>query len=202
MDPVIMNLIAKITPSPSFAVVIFVVTGLFYSWYVSIISRRNKALEALSGVDVQLKKRSDLIPNILRIAKSFMEHESALFSEVVRLREKLSADYDKNNEIEVREHLKLSSALSSRMGGFMAKLENYPELKSSQNMLQAQQTYNEVEAEIDAARRFYNSAVNSFCNSIQIFPGNIVARIIKAHALPFYETEEKDKAPIGAAKTL
>jgi LemA protein len=175
---------------------------IFYMWYASIISKRNKMQEALSGVDIQLQKRSDLIPNILKIAKKFMEHETNLFSEVVRLREKLSADYNKNNSAEVKEHLAASAQLSGVMGGFMAKLENYPELKSNQNMLQAQQTYNEVEAEIAAARRFYNSAANALRNSIQIFPGNIIAKIAGVKMMPFYEAEASAKAAVDAGKFL
>lgn len=175
---------------------------VIYMWYSALISKRNKMLEALSGVDIQLQKRSDLIPNILKIAKKFMEHETQLFSEVVRLREKLSANYDKNDEAQVKEHLNTSLQLSGTMGGFMAKLENYPELKSSQNIMQAQQTYNEVEAELAAARRFYNSAANSLRNSIQIFPGNIIAKIAGVKAMPFYEADAGYKAAVDADKFL
>jgi LemA protein len=182
-------------------VIIFIALAIFYFWYVTLASRRNKVQEALSGVDVQLKKRYDLIPNILKIAKKFMEHESELFSQVVKLREKISEDYNKNDSSAVQEYLKNSAALSSSMGSFIAKMENYPELKSSQNMLQAQQSYNEVEAEIAAARRFYNSAINSLRNAM-IFPGNIIALITRIKTMPFYEAEESAKAEIDAAKFL
>ncbi len=187
---------------PLALIIVIIALVIIYMWYAAIISKRNKMLEALSGVDIHLQKRSDLIPNILKIAKKFMEHETELFSEVVRLREKLSADYNKNNAAEVKEHLNISAQLSGTMGGFMAKLENYPELKSSQNMLQAQQTYNEIEAEISAARRFYNSAVNSLHNAIQIFPGNIIAMIAGVNIAPFYKADESAKVAVDAAKFL
>lgn len=173
---------------------------LAYFWYVTIITRRNKALEALSGIDVQLKKRLDLIPNILKIAKKFMEHEEKIFGEVTALREGLQKSYDPKDAEALEKHLKLSEALSSKMNGFMLRAENYPELRSSQNMIEAQQSYNEVEAQIAAARRFYNAAVNSLANSIQIFPGNVFAKIIGIKPMPLYEAEEAAKQGVDAGK--
>ncbi len=175
---------------------------IFYSWYASIIGRRNKALEALSGIDVQLKNRSSLIPNILTIAKKFMEHEEKIFTEVTKLREQLDQKYDPKNPQDLKNHLATSEELSQKMNGFMLRAENYPELKSSQNMLQAQQSYNEIEAQIAAARRFYNSAVASLRNSIQIFPGNILAAIVGVKDMPLYESDEASKAPVDANKYL
>jgi LemA protein len=84
----------------------------------------------------------------------------------------------------------------------MITVENYPDLKSDQTMLQAQKTYNEIEEQIAAARRFYNSAVTSLNNSIEIFPGNLLANLAKAKIMPFYETDEDSKAPIDASKFL
>lgn len=184
--------------------VIILIAGLavLYFWYATIVARRNKVLEALSGIDVQLKNRSDLIPNILTIAKKFMEHEDKIFSEVSRLRESVSNGYDAKNPEEVKKHLALSAELSQKMGTFMARAENYPELKSSQNMLHAQQSYNEVEAQIAASRRFYNAAVGSLRNIIQIFPGNILGALAGVKDMPFYEAEEAAKAPVDASKYL
>jgi LemA protein len=88
------------------------------------------------------------------------------------------------------------------MNNFMVRAENYPELKSSQNMLQAQQSYNEVEAQIAASRRFYNSAVASLRNSIQIFPGNIIAAIAQVKTMPLYEATEAAKQPVDAKNFL
>jgi len=182
--------------------ILLALVALFYFWYVAIITRRNKALEALSGIDVQLKKRLDLIPNILKIAKKFMEHEVAIFNEVTALREGLAKSYDNKNIAEVENHLKMSQDLAQKMQGLMVRVENYPELRSSQNMIEAQQSYNEVEAQIAAARRFYNAAVNSLSNSIQIFPGNLLANLIGIKPMPLYEAEEAARASIDANKFL
>lgn len=175
---------------------------LAYGWYITLISRRNKALEALSGVDVQLKKRSNLIPNILTIAKRFMDHERNLMEEITRLRAKVDEGYDQKSQDAVQSHLDSVKALETRMGQFMVQVEDYPDLKSNQTMLQAQQSYNEVEAQIAAARRFYNSAVNSLNTSIQIFPGNLIAGIARVQIMPFYETDEASKSPIDASNFL
>lgn len=176
--------------------------GIFYFWYASIISKRNKAMEALSGIDVQLKNRSELIPNILIIAKKFMEHEQQIFSEISQLRESVIKGYDANNLSEMKKYFEQSDELSQKMVNFMARAENYPELKSSQNMLHAQQSYNEIEAQIAAARRFYNSAVGALRNSIQIFPGNIIAAVIGVGDMPMYEAESSAKQSVDASKFL
>ncbi len=171
---------------------------LAYVWYVSLIGKRNTAREALSGIDVQLKQRFELIPNILKIAQKFMEHEKALLTEITALRTAAERPYDKGDAGAVKEHFANAEKLAGRMGSFMLNVENYPTLKSDQNMLQAQQTYNEVEAQITAARRFYNASVTSLNNAVQIFPGNIIASIAGVSEMPFYEAEEAARASVDA----
>lgn len=177
---------------------VILVPILLYGWYATIIARRNGALEALSSVDVQLKQRLDLIPNILKIARSFMDHERSLLEEITQLRTRAAAPYDPKDAKAVGEHLATMDQLSSRMGQLMVNVENYPTLKSDATMVTAMQSYNEVEAQIAAARRFYNSAVSSLNSSIQIFPGNILAGLAAVSAMPFYKAEEAVHAPIDA----
>ena len=184
--------------------VLFVIAVLVvgYGWYATIIARRNKALEALAGIDVQLKKRSDLIPNILTIAQKFMNHERSLLNEITELRAKATADYDRAKPADVKEHLDASQQLAGRMGQLMIAVEDYPDLKSDTTMAQAQQTYNEVETQIAAARRFYNSAVNGLNTAIQVFPGNFLAGFAKATVMPSYEAEDSARAVVAAADHL
>ncbi len=182
--------------------ILIVFLAIFYFWYAAIITRRNKALEALSGIDVQLQNRLDLIPNILTIAKKFMNHEEAIFTEITALRENLTKTYNPKDASQLENHIKLSQNLEQKMNAFMLRAENYPQLRSSENMLQAQQTYNEVEAQIVASRRFYNAAVNSLANSIQIFPGNIFAALIGVKKMPLYEADSRAKEAIDANKFL
>ena len=135
------------------AIVVFAI----YGTYVSVIQKKNKVLEAFSSIDVQLKKRYDLIPNILTLANKFMEHERGLMEEVTKLRTQvMSLPNDIKN---IGQKLQLDSQIKGLMGQIMVAVENYPDLKSDQTMVTAMQTYNEVEEHIAAARRFYNSAV-------------------------------------------
>lgn len=186
----------------TFLIILGVVVALGYIWYASLIGKRNRALEALSGVDVQLRQRFDLVPNILKIAQKFMEHEKSLLTEITALRENAAMPYDKTDAEAVKKHLQTANTLSGKMGSLMVNVENYPTLKSDQTMIQAMQTYNEVEAQITAARRFYNSSVTELNNAVQIFPGNIIAGMAGVREMPFFETDEAAKAPIDASQYL
>lgn len=169
-----------------------------YFFYASLVQKKNKAKEAFSGIDVQLKKRYDLIPNVLFIANKFMEHERGLLEDITRLRAqaaKMPADLSN-----VEQKLSLDNMISGKMGQLMVSVENYPQLKSDQTMITAMQTYNEQEEHIAAARRFYNSAVLELNNAVEIFPGSLIASMINIKALPFFEvTNENERAPINAA---
>lgn len=169
-----------------------------YTWYVVIVSRRNKTFEALSGIDVQLNKRHDLIPNILKIARRFMEHEKELLSEITELRTQAQEKVGVTDAKSIKEHLSMEQALQGKMGQLFVAVENYPDLKSDETMLQAQRTYNEVEEHIAAARRFYNASVTSLQNAIQIFPGNLLATLAGAKEMPFYEADEAVNSSINA----
>ena len=150
---------------------IIIISGLVafvYIWYISIIKKKNQVIEALSGIDVQLTKRFDLIPNILKIAKSFMEHEKSLITEVTALRAQIPTSYSHKNKEDVANFFAIHNKIREKMDNLLLQVENYPNLKSDQTMLQAQLTYNEVEEHISAARRFYNAAVTELNNSIQI----------------------------------
>jgi|TARA_R110002012_G_scaffold313824_1_gene525956 LemA protein len=170
---------------------------VFYSWYVSIITKRNAVEEAYSGIDVQLKKRTDLIPNILAIAKKYLEHEKALLEEITRLRTNVM---NASNESEQR--FKLEEHLEQAMSGLMVAVENYPELKSDSAMTEAQRTYADVEAHISAARRNFNSANRVLRNATQVFPGNIIAAIVGVKKIAFFEIAESERAPVSASDML
>ena len=179
----------------SIIVGIFVLFAL-YGMYVQLIKKRNNAKEAMSGIDVQLRKRYDLIPNILAIAAKFMEHEKGLMTEITQLRTQaasLRSDVDT-----IGKKIELDNAITSKLGQLFVSVENYPQLKSDQTMIQTMQTYSEVEEHIAAARRFYNSAVKDLNNSVEIFPSSLVAAIIGIKSCPFFETDETARQPISA----
>lgn len=169
-----------------------------YILYVSIIKKKNKVKEATSGIDVQLKKRYDLIPNLLNMAQKFMEHEKELMTEIVRLRSEAMKKTFNGNE---KEMMELNNMIDAKLKDFWLSVENYPDLKSNQTMVQAMQSFNEVEEHIAAARRFYNASVNELKNAVEIFPGNIIASIIGVKAdMPFYEAENAVKERIDATE--
>jgi LemA protein len=183
-------------------IIIGVVGFIGYTLYAGLIKKRNGALEALSGIDVQLKMRSDLIPNILAIAKKYMEHESEVLTKVTELRARADAPYDKTNAAAVSEHLGIAGQLASQMGKLQISMEAYPTLKADVQMTEAQRSYNEVEARISAARRAYNASVTALNNAVQIFPSSAIAKAINIGAMPFFETDEASKAPVNAAELL
>jgi len=171
---------------------------LLYMVYVQLIQKKNKVQEALASIDVQLKKRHDLIPNILAIAVKFMEHERSLIEDVTKLRtEALNMKSDFSN---MEDKIKLENELQSKMGQLIVSAENYPTLKSNETMVQAMETFAEVEAEIAAARRFYNAAVLDLNNAVEIYPSSDFAKTMNITALPFFnDIVESEKAPIDAA---
>jgi LemA protein len=185
-----------------FLIVIGVIAFVIYMIYAGLIKKKNRALEALSSIDVQLKKRHDLIPNILKIAKKFMEHEEEVLTKVTQMRTISASDYDKNNPEEVSQHIEANKKLQSAMMNFFAVAENYPDLKSQETMVRAQETFEEVEGHISAARRFYNSSVTDLKNAVEIFPSSVIAGMIGIAALPYFEMEEIEKKPIDASEFL
>lgn|SRR5574344_12508 len=167
-----------------------------YNIYVQLIQKKNKVKEAMGGVDVQLKKRYDLIPNILTIANKFMEHERGLMDDITKLRTQAASLQSTPDTIS--DKIKLDNQIANKMGQLMVNVENYPQLKSDQTMIQAMQTYSEVEEHIAAARRFYNSAVNDLNNAVEIFPSSIFAGMMNISSCPFFEAEEAARQSVNA----
>ena len=167
-----------------------------YLIYVQLIKKKNQVKQAEGSIDVQLKKRYDLIPNILTIAKKFMEHERSLIEDITKLRTQAT------NANEMSEKIKLDNAIKGKMEQLMVNFENYPQLKSDATMVQAMETYAEVEEHIAAARRFYNSAVNELNNAVEIFPSSIIAGMLNIKAKPYFEIQENEKRPVNASDIL
>lgn len=179
---------------------VIIVCFSLYRLYVSVILKKNKVQEAFSSINVQLKKRYDLIPNILTIASKFMEHEKSLMSEITELRSQAMKLAGTLNNAD--EKLKLDTVIQGKMGQLLVSVENYPQLKSDQTMMTAMQTYNEVEEHIAAARRFYNSAVLELNNAVEIFPSSVIAAMLGISKKEFFEVDEAETKPINASDYL
>lgn len=181
-----------------FLIIVLALVFWLYSVYANLIKAANLLREAASGIEVQLKKRYDLIPNILTVAAKFMDHEKELLTEITKFRT-MAMDAKVGSEAELAANAKLDSLL----GQFKVSVENYPVLKSDSTMVQAMQTYNEVEEHISAARRFYNSALTQLRNTAQIFPGTLFAGLVAADLeCTYYETDSTSKASINASDYL
>lgn len=179
-----------------------VLIGL-YAWYAAIVVRRNRVAEALGGIDVQLQQRHDLVPNILTIARRFLDHEKALLSDISALRAQATARLGERDFAGLGEKFRAEDQLGRGMGRLLAVAEGYPALTSAEPMRQAQRSYEEVETNIAAARRFYNASVGDLRNAVQIFPGSLLAGLAGAGTLPpFFETTEAARAPVEAARYL
>lgn len=160
------------------------VLAVLYLWYASIVRRRNRVDEALAGIDVQLQQRHDLIPNVLTIARRFMEHERALLNEITALRAQGHQQLGVRDFGRVAEKFDVEARLGQQMGRLLMLAENYPQLKSDAPMIEAQRTYTEVEGNIAAARRFYNAAVTDLRNAVQIFPGQLLMGLAGVRTIP------------------
>jgi LemA protein len=159
------------------------------AWAVSIynglIKRRNMAEEGWSGIDVQLKRRADLIPNLVESVKGYATHERGLLERVTELRNQARAapagDVAARSQIE--------GMLSGALGRLLAVVENYPELKANENFLALQESLQSIENDIQMARRYYNGAAREMNVMVESFPSNLVAGWFRFEKKPFFEIE-------------
>ncbi len=165
------------------AVVAILIVGL----YNSVISLKNKCDEAWSDIDTQLKRRYDLIPNVVETVKGYAQHESATLEKLTELRSQAMQAKD----IEDKE--KSENMLSSTLKSLFAVAENYPELKANQNFLDLQNKLAEVEDNLQLSRRYYNAVVRDFNTKIQVFPNNILAQMLGFTSRIFFEASGAEK---------
>ncbi len=157
----------------------------------NLISKKNKVEEAYSGIDVMLKKRTDLIPRLVNTVKGAMQHERETLTELTKLREKLL-----NKDTSPNDRFTMENQLGKLLGNIQLRAEAYPELKANQNFALLQNNLNEMEEQLSAARRAYNAAVNSFNNGMEMFPSNIVAKLMGYTNRTLFTIEPSDaKAP-------
>jgi LemA protein len=146
-----------------------------------LVRTRNLVAEAWAGIDVQLQKRSELVPNLVQTVKGYAAHESAVFEEVVQIRN--------SGETQVSTRAKQETALSRSLGRLFALSEDYPDLKASEGFQQLHTSLVEIEEHLQYARRYYNGAVRDNNNLVESFPSNIVANTFKFKPAEFFEIE-------------
>ena len=149
------------------AVVLIGIVGI--TMYNSLVRRRNMVDQAFSTIDVQLTQRYDLIPKLVETVKQYMTHERSLLEEIVRLRTQAVQSTNPGDKI------RADNELTNAMGRLNVTMENYPQLRSSENFVHLQRSLNEVEEQLAAARRTYNAAVTDYNNAVQTFPSSLIA---------------------------
>jgi LemA protein len=171
------------------AAVIFVPVLALIVMYNSLISKRNQVYNIFATMDTILKKRWDLIPNLVSAVKGYADHERQLFENITQAR--AQAQQGRLNQ---DQQVGLENSFMQLLGVVQATVENYPDLKASENFMHLQRTLNELEEQISAARRAYNAAVTDFNTSIQVFPTNIISGMFNFTEKPLFQIETAHRA--------
>lgn len=155
--------------------------------YNRIVRRENQIDDAYGSIQSNLKRRHDLIPNLVSTVREYQDHESETLEKVVKLRNQAQS-----GDLSEQERQQVEAQLSGALDGLMMQVEDYPDLKASDNFEHLQRSLNEVEEQLSASRRFYNSAVTEYNDSIQTFPGNVIARAFNFEEREVFETKEHE----------
>ncbi len=166
-------------------IVVAVWVVFMYNGFIRLI---NRAKEAWADIDVQLKRRYDLIPNLVNTVKGYATHEASAFENVTKARAMAMGAQG------LEEKGKAENMLSGALKSIFAIAEAYPDLKANQNFLELQRELSDTENKIQAARRFYNTNVRDLNIGIESFPGNVVASFFKFSKMEFFELDEADSA--------
>jgi LemA protein len=174
-----------------FFMIVMVVFVYFIAIYNTIVKHKNDIDKAFASIDVMLKKRHELIPNLVNAVKEYMNYEKNTLQEIVELRNSAN-----NKDLPSGQMLMIENAITQSLGNILVKVEDYPDLKASENFLQLQQALNEVEEHLSASRRFYNAAVTQYNNSIQVFPNNMIAPRFGFAKRPVFESNHNERQTV------
>jgi LemA protein len=175
---------------------IAVVAGLvILVMYNGLIGRRNAVDQAYSSIDVMLKKRYDLIPNLVSAVQAYLSHERGLLTELTELRSRAMGATASPDARVVAEN-----QLSSVLGRVMVVAEAYPDLKASDNFVQLQASLNEIEEQLSAARRAYNAAVTDLNNAIEMVPTNVIAGMMQLRRRELFAAAETERANVNVGQ--
>jgi LemA protein len=173
--------------------VVVIVGFLLLGLYNGLVKARLRVQEAWSGIDVQLKRRSSLIPNLVETVKGYAAHERETFEAVTRARAQL------DNAKTPHEAAQADNILTSTLRSLFAVAEAYPDLKANTNFLELQRELTDTEDKIAYARQFYNTTVRSYNEKIQVFPNVVIAGMFNFQPSEFYEAEDEARADINVS---
>lgn len=169
------------------AIIAFAIIILLMIIYNSMLRKRNKVKTAFSSLDVMLKKRYDVMPNLVSMVQNYMAHESDVLTKLTELRSKATETKDINESIDI------NNQIDDTMRRITVSVENYPDLKSSQNFLHLQATLNDIEEQISAARRTYNAHVEVYNTFIEMLPMNIFALMFGFKQYKQFEIKSEER---------
>ena len=173
-------------------IIIAVVAIIIALLYNSLIGKKNQVDNIFGGIDAVLKKRYDLIPNLVSSVQQYMQQEKGILEKVTELR----AQAIKPN-IPDEKKIALDKQITGALGSIMVAVENYPELKANENVMHLQHTLTEIEAQISAARRAYNQAVTDYNNAIEMIPTNILANMMHYTRKQVFEISETQRQNVN-----
>jgi LemA protein len=168
--------------------IVAAVLVVFFVMYNSLVNRKNQADNAFATIDALLKKRYDLIPNLVASVQQYMQHEAGTFKEITALRAKaVSGNLSADDAVDV------NNRIGGILRGIMVAVENYPQLRATENFQNLERSLNEVEEQISAARRAFNAAITDYNNAIEMFPTNLIAGMMGYQRRKFFEIPEAER---------
>ena len=171
---------------------LIIIIGIYFGvTYNSLVGMRNRVKDQWSQIDVELKRRADLIPNLVETVKGYAKHEKETLNEVIEARNKITSSTSREEE------MKANDALSGALNKLFALSEAYPDLKANENFVSLQADLKDTEDKIAMSRRLYNDTVLTLNNKIEMFPSNIVASIFKFKQEVFFEANEEEKKNVN-----
>lgn len=177
-------------------IVVVVLAFLCISIYNNLVKLRNNRENAFANIDVQLKQRFDLIPQLVATVKGYAAHEKELLEKITMARTAAMSATSINDKIQADQQL------SSALAGLKVSVEAYPDLKANQNFLSLQGELADIENKLAATRRFFNSATRELNNAVQTFPGNILAGMFGFHKEPMYEIQASERQAMESAPKI
>ncbi|MFA6973270.1 MAG: LemA family protein [Parcubacteria group bacterium] len=171
-------------------IIVIVIAVWLVATYNGLITLKNRVDEAWSDIDVQLKRRYDLIPNLVNTVKGYAAHEKEVFEKVTEARARAMGAGSAADKAQAE------NMLSNTLKSLFAVAEAYPDLKANQNFLELQRELTDTEDKIQASRRFYNGNVRDFNTKIQVFPTNLIASMLNFVKRDFFEAGEGEKEPV------
>lgn len=174
------------------AAIILLPLIVYFVIYNGLIARKNQANNAFAGMDVMLKKRFDLIPNLVATVRQYAKHEAETLSKVTEMRARALSP-----STTPAERTQIENQVTRAIGGIMVAVEAYPQLKADANFRELQASLNEIEEQISASRRSYNAAVTDLNNAIEMFPSNIVASTMGLSRREFFEIPQGQRENVN-----